>query len=166
MKIRRDMVALALAGVAIVGLFSACKRAAGPEKSMMATLAGAWTWKEAKVAEPTVVVLELTAKGRYKQSTYREVRNQRKLIYIKRLNNDVATEPETPDAIAKLKKDGYDPAVDEGAYRLKLGDKGEAISFESDRLTSVQKAQGSGTREEVLTIASAKIIIGGRTFQR
>jgi hypothetical protein len=167
MKTLRGVVVLVLTGVALVGLSSACKRVSGPERSMMATLAGTWTWKEEKAVEPTVIVLELTAKGRYKESTYREVRNQRKLLYVKRLTMEMLYEPEDKPTIGRIKKEGYEPAMDEGGYRLKLGDKAEKITFQSSKLTSVQKTDRSGIREEALTIESPnRIVIGGRAYTR
>ena len=149
------------------GIPAACKRQSPAEKDMITRLVGTWLWKQPQVAQPTVVILELTSKGRYKETTYREIRGQQKRLYVKRSTAEIVPEPEGAAEIAKLKKAGFEPAVESGNYSVSPEKKIQTIVFESDKLTKVEKSQGRGLIEQPVVVQTAdKVVIGGRLFER
>jgi hypothetical protein len=156
----RRVSALCLVIAGLGGFFSvACKRPLSPEKDMASRVTGTWEWKQPKVAQPTVIVLELTAGGRYTETTYRETGGQRRVLYLKRVTGDLAAEPASADEIAKLKKSGFVPAVETGRFRVAVAEKTQTIVFESDRAT--------GSKEQPLIIHSVnQITIAGQNYQR
>jgi len=155
--------------IAVLGTFApmACKRQSPAEKDLADRLTGTWEWKQPGAPQPTVVVLELTAKGRYTETTYRETGGQRRLLYVKRATNELMPEPADAEAIAKLTKSGFQPALETGRFRVSMAEKTQFIVFEGDKLTKVEKSEGRGLREQPLIISSVdRVTIAGRPYQR
>jgi len=153
----------------VLGAAAGCKRRLSPERQMMTRLAGTWVWRDTtkKAVGATVIVLDLTAKGRYEEKTYRENRGQRKLLYMRANPPDVVEEPESSDEIARLKRERYEPAVATGRFSLALEGPFQKIIFESDKVSAVDKTAGRTSREESFTLGPGdKLNIGGRTYQR
>jgi len=145
----------------------ACKRRSSAEKTLMRRIAGTWVWREPNSSQPTVVVLELTAKGKYKRATFKEVAGKRKLFYVNHFTKDLVVEPDSPEEIKRLKKKGYDPAVDTGRYMVSVEENIQRIAFESDSLTRAEVEEGSGVREQLMVLRSDnQLTIGGRTYRR
>ena len=150
---------LCLVVVAVGGGFFACKRQASPEKDMASRLVGTWEWKQSKVTQPTVIVLEMTAKGRYTETTCVETGGVRRVLYLKRSTGDLVAEPASADEIAKLKKSGFVAAIETGRFRVVVGEKTQSLVLESDG--------PGGSREQSLVIHSVnQITIGGQIYQR
>jgi len=152
----------------VAACFSAsCKRRTRTERDLMARLAGSWVWRQAGVPQPTVVVLKLTARGKFERTTYRQVGATRKLLYMHPFTKDMVVEPESPEAIAKLKKERYEPAMDRGRYMVSLQEKSQRIVFEGASATRFEVAEGSSPQEQPLTLHSQnQLVIGGRTYER
>jgi len=165
---RKWMVGCVAATIAAVGLVPvSCKQRSRAEKDLMARLAGTWVWRQPKSTTPSIVVLELSARGRYQETSYREVDGKRRLLYIKRFTAEVAPEPDGAEAIAKLKKAGFEPAIETGRYTVSIQDKLQTMIFENDRLTQTEKSEGRGLKEQPLTIPSPdQATIGGQIFWR
>jgi hypothetical protein len=160
------VVGLMIAGLG-GGLSVACKRSSSVEKDMAARLAGTWLWRQSQIAQPTVIVLDLTAKGRFTETTYRETGGQLRILYIKRATNDLVPEPASPEEIVKLKKSGFEPAVESGRFRIAVAEKTQSIVFESDKLSKIEKSEGRGVNQQPLVINAAdRVTIGGRIYQR
>lgn len=158
---------IVLTVVAVACCSVGCKRRSPAEKRMMTRLTGTWEWRQPGSRQPTVIVLELTAKGKYTETTYREIGGRRKLLYMHPFTKDLVVEPDSEDAIAKLKKERYNAATDTGHYMLSLGEKIHGIVFESDSLTRMEAAEGIGVQEQLMALPSdTQLVIGGRTYAR
>lgn len=154
-----------LPAVAICALSVGCRASA--EKKMMARLEGKWVWRQEGRSGATVVELELTSKGHYKRTSYREVEGKRKLLYIHPFTNDVVVEPDDPAEIEKLKKQRYKPSIDSGRYYLNLEETPQKITFESESLSRVEATEGMGVIERTFVLRTENtLLIGGRTYQR
>jgi hypothetical protein len=157
---------IAFAAAALLCMQFACS--SSEEKKMRANLAGRWVWRQERPATKTTVeVLDLTGGGRYTVTTYREIRGQRKLLYFHSFTKDLVEEPESEDAIAKLKADGYNPAVEKGAYDLDIGESIQQITFESSTLSQTSVSEGMSARKRPMTyLPPDKLIVGGKAYAR
>ncbi|MCX8036976.1 MAG: hypothetical protein N3D11_07995 [Candidatus Sumerlaeia bacterium] len=158
--------ALALAAALLLPS-AACRRRSTAEREMMNRLAGTWTWKQPKTGRAAVIELTLTARGTYEQKDYLEIGGIRKLLWIRANPVDSVPEPDTPEEIAKLKRERYEPSVVTGRYKLALDRTPPVIIFESDKVTSMDKTVGRTQKEHPFTLESDnRLTLGGRTYQR
>jgi len=154
--------------IAAVACFSgSCRRRPSDVKRMMNRLAGTWEWRQPNAAQPTVIVLELTARGKYEETTYREIGGQRKLLYMHPFTKDLIVQPEGEEAIAELEKERFQPAKDHGSYMVSLEENAQRIVFESASVARARTTDAVGVDERLMMLRTDnQLVIGGRIYLR
>ena len=147
---------------------TACGRRSPAEKQLIDQLTGTWEWKSvphlgmSQMAE----ILEMSARGRWEKKTFMETPAGRKLVYMKRLPIDMVSEPDTADAVKKLKDAGYVPAIETGSYRVRIVGDQQFIQMDKEK-SLITSADAAELGEQPLLIKPPDSLqIGGRLYQR
>ena len=157
-----------LLAVVAAALASACGGGGGSqaERDLRDRLAGTWVWKRPGPAYTTSIVLEMDRKGRFTERTYAEVRGQQRLLYIKRITNDIQLEPDDPAKREELKRQGFEPSIATGRFEVKVSPNGNTIAFLSQSAQARDQALDSQHVLLRLDRGDNLLTIGGRLYQR